>query len=56
VLYKGGMTSQARKKRLALKRRVSGHDFSRADTLFIFLSEPASAGGTGPGFNGFRCG
>jgi len=44
---KGGTTSQAGKK-VALKRPVSGHDFSRADTLFSFPSEPPSAGGTGP--------
>ncbi len=29
-------------------RLVTGHDFSRADRPFIFLPEPALAGGTGP--------
>jgi hypothetical protein len=28
------------------ERFVSGHGFSRADMLFIFLSEPALAGDT----------
>jgi len=30
---------------------VSGHDFSRAEKPFIFLPEPALAGGTRPCFD-----
>ena len=41
--------SRAVTQKLRLRRTiVSGHDFSRADRLFVFF-EPASAGGT-PGF------
>jgi len=35
-------------KKSLLECFVTGHDFSRADKSFIFLPEPALAGGTGP--------
>jgi hypothetical protein len=41
-------------KKLLLERFVTGQDFSRADKPFIFLPEPALAGGTGHYFDFFR--
>jgi hypothetical protein len=40
-------------KKSLLECFVTGHDFSRADKPFIFLPEPASAGGTRPCFDSF---
>jgi hypothetical protein len=42
-----GTTEHAAEK-VRFERFVTGHDFSRADKPFIFLPEPALAGGTTP--------
>jgi len=51
-LYQGTASQAAEKVRF--ERFVTGRDFSRADKPFIFLPEPALAGGTGPCFDFFR--
>jgi len=40
--------------KVRLDRLVTGLDFSRANKPFIFILEPALAGGTGPCFDFFR--
>jgi hypothetical protein len=45
-ISEGGARLHRPLKKSLLECFVSGHDFSRADKPFIFLPEPALAGGT----------